>query len=1107
MEMYRVAVLCLIALALSASARADDARTNLLRNGSFEGGKRYWYEADDKSLIKGDAVAGEYALRIDKDGIASAAFLLEQGKPVTFSFSARSVGGDATMGWQLTPCSREIGAKNNLTWSMRHVHPVKITPTWARYTFTFTPTVAQDGFWPRPTYMAQIGDCDHPFLLDAVSVAYGAGADAYVPRREIEVQADSPDLKGYQDPSGNLLGKGATASVSAVASNPGKADRQITLRWQLIDYEGIRPVSEKIERSVTIPAGKVVTESTPMKLSATGLVLARVSAVAEGRVLDSSDLPLCSLPHPVTSARPDSRERFGGSLFGPHNAQLVARMGFAWSRWRPHMGWSDHQPDGPTAFRWFDKELDELEALGFSSHFVMYDKPKWAFAGDKEVLPKDMQWAVDDPRWQDPTPQCAWDRFVVESVKHYRGRPLVCEIQNEPEFDWPAEKADLYASFTSRTARLIKQTDAAARVMVNNVYGIPSGINRRLLEKGAGKFIDIISWHDYHEGWLADAVAIRRMRGALDDLGCKQIEIWFNEGWAFTNTAVDEPAFALTHLDSAQSTNAMVDCVAELTAAGQEKTILFHTGYENHGMSFWDYAGPGTMLWDYYGYPTPLVPAWNTLAHHLGLSERVGLVRPVGATLCIFHDLRNRRGVAVAYADREATSDVTIDLPLDGLTAEDAMGNALPLANRKLTLSKTGRPVFLYSNEKISGKALAEHLAPLDRKHASFVSGGEKRWKLPPVWEGEVRDSPAGNPAKSEGKPVWRLDQVWPADPSKPGNYRPLAWRDGWWVALRDGAGGQPKAELKDAAIRMEFRAPSNEQPGEKLCALSFVAPVADAYRLAGTAELKLWDGANAVRLSVMRKSRDAVVEVQSIPLQRNGRADLSSVTCDLSAGDELVLLPRVAGMFAGGDVTIRDLVVSAGSAGPVVYRAPGAWEGATRGGVEGNPVSDAGRPLWRLDQVWPDDPTIASHYTPLRWNGAAWSPEKNGLGGQPEAKIENGVVDIAVRGSWTGSEGQRIAGLVFIAPRSGSYDLTARASSKPWEGGAKTYRLGIFKRDTQRATLEKLFDLPRDGSPVPLHFTIDLAAGHELVLLPLMPDWHNATHTRIESLRISIAP
>ena len=86
-----------------------------------------------------------------------------------------------------------------------------------------------------------------------------------------------------------------------------------------------------------------------------------------------------------------------------------------------------------------------------------------------------------------------------------RSRALVYEIENEPEFDkWDAFK-DEYVKFTIRTAKLIKRADPSAKVMINNVYGIPSGLNHQLLANGGAKVIDIVSWHDYHEGWLADA--------------------------------------------------------------------------------------------------------------------------------------------------------------------------------------------------------------------------------------------------------------------------------------------------------------------------------------------------------------------------------------------------------------------------------------------------------------------------------------------------------------------------------------------------------------------------------------------------------------------------
>ncbi|HEY3322846.1 MAG TPA: carbohydrate binding domain-containing protein [Planctomycetota bacterium] len=1092
-------------LAALSTWAGDQPASNLLRNGSFEGGSRYWFETDKYEFVRDDAAHGGWALKIPKGGIQSAAFMLQQGKPVTISFSARGANGPATMGWQCTPCAREIGAKHNLCWGLRGKHPVAITGEWKRYSVSFTPNIAQDGFWPRPTFMLQLGDADKPILLDAVTIAYESGAEKYVPWKALEVFVTSPDLKGFRDESHNILQKGQTVTLQGIVNNPGTEARAVMLRWQLIDYEGVRPLNQPLEKKVNVPAGQTVIETVTMPLTATGTVLARCSVLDGGTVIDQSDLPLTSLAHPLAATRPDARERFGGSLFGLHNARGVQKIGFAWSRWHPHMNWADHHPKSPDEWVWFDQRIDELAALGISVNAVLYGKPKWAFTKESDQLPKDMQWKADDPRWEDLSVETGWDKFVKTAVEHYKGKSLIYEIENEPEFDGWDNIRDLYAKFTIRTARLIKQVDPKAKVMVDNVYGIPSGLNRHLLQKGAGKWIDIISWHDYHDGWLADATAIKRMRNALEELGCGHIEIWFNEGWAYTNTIVDEPAVALTHYDSAGQTNCTVNSIAELTANGQEKCILFHTSYEEHGMSFWDYCGPGTMLWDYYGYPLPLVPAWNALCYHIGLSTPAGFVRPPGANFCIFDDLRNKRGVMIAYADRDAKADVTVDLPFSGLAAEDCMGNPVQLLGQKLTLSKSGRTVFLYASDgRVDGKTLAEKMKPLDRKNASFAGKGGGSFRLPPAWEGSKKDSTDGNPALAEGKPVWRLDQVWPPQPLKLDSYRPLAWRDGWWVALRDGFGGQPKAEMKDSAIRMEFRAPHSASAGEKLCALVFSATQAGTHTLSGSVEMRLWENANnAVRMTYLRKTKTSATEVASQKLSKGQRATIA-VTVQLDIGDELVILPRIEGMFTGGDVVLRDVSVAIGSVGAVSYKLPLAWEGPQRGTARGNPIEADGKALWRVDQVWPDNPIMTTHYTPLLWNGTGWIPEKNGMGGQPEIRVENGIAHFSVRGSWTGAEGQRIAGLCFIAPKSGVYRVSGTAHSKPWEGQARTFKLGIFQKDTQRASEVRSFALPRSDEAVALDFKIELTAGHELVFLPLMPDWHNATTITLENLTVT---
>lgn len=589
------------------------------------------------------------------------------------------------------------------------------------------------------------------------------------------------------------------------------------------------------------------------------------------------------------------------------------RIGFGWTRWFPETKWQFFQPKAGDPFNWHDADFDLAAQHGVSQHVVLYGWPEGLM--DKEhsgqPLPLDMKWKADDPRWEDLTIETAWDKFVKAAATHFKGKSIVFEIENEPEFDkWDNFHAE-YAKFTIRTAKLIRATDPKAKIMVNNVYGIPSPVNAAFFKAGGLKYIDVVSWHDYHEGWLTDARGIKKMRQNMDEAGGENVEIWFNEGWAYTNTAVDEP-IACTSLTSAQSTNAMACSIAEMSAAGQKKTILFHTGYEDHGQSFWDYSGPGTLLWDWYGYPLPLVAMWNVYNHHIGISEEVGFVRPPGANFTIFQDQRNGKGVMIAYVDRDSKSDVTVELPEMGspLIAEDIMGNQSP-APRKLVLSKTGRPVILHTKANTPGRDFLTKLAPLDRSHAGFASGDKSVWKLPLAWEGKSKGTADGNPALMEAKPVWRLDQV------------------------------------------------------------------------------------------------------------------------------------------------------------------------------------------------WPDDPALVSNYIPLRWDGNQWFPAEHHAGGQPAILIEGGDIDIAVRGSWTGTEGQRIAGLVFIAPESGTWRVTANASAKPWTGEARSFRLGIFKKDSQRSALQTPIDMPRSGEPVPIDLSMDLSAGHELVLLPIVPDWHNAAHIRITGLKV----
>jgi hypothetical protein len=152
-----------------------------------------------------------------------------------------------------------------------------------------------------------------------------------------------------------------------------------------------------------------------------------------------------------------------------------------------------------------------------------------------------------------------------------------------------------------------------------------------------------------------------------------------------------------------------------------------------------------------------------------------------------------------------------------------------------------------------------------------------------------------------------------------------------------------------------------------------------------------------------LHKSKDAISEIAFVELTQGQRPAPAGVSATLAAGDELVLVPRPEGAFVGGDVMLRDLVVSLGgtaaASGGATYKLPASWEGVKKGSAEGNPISAQDRPIWRIDQLWPDNPIMADGYTPLPWSGTEWKAAQHEQGGQPTARVVNGTFRASVRG------------------------------------------------------------------------------------------------------------
>ena len=129
------------------------------------------------------------------------------------------------------------------------------------------------------------------------------------------------------------------------------------------------------------------------------------------------------------------------------------------------------------------------------------------------------------------------------------------------------------------------------------------------------------------------------------------------------------------------------------------------------------------------------------------------------------------------------------------------------------------------------------------------------------------------------------------------------------WVG--NSFGDQPKAEMVDRGVRLEFRAAPGEPRPARICGLTFVAPETSAYTVTGTARLRFWDGTGRVRLALIHKCLDAAIEVAAPRLEPGDHLPLADFTAAVGAGDKLVLVPIVDGAFTGGEVVLEDIQIT----------------------------------------------------------------------------------------------------------------------------------------------------------------------------------------------------
>ena len=151
----------------------------------------------------------------------------------------------------------------------------------------------------------------------------------------------------------------------------------------------------------------------------------------------------------------------------------------------------------------------------------------------------------------------------------------------------------------------------------------------------------------------------------------------------------------------------------------------------------------------------------------------------------------------------------------------------------------------------------------------------------------------------------------------------------------------------------------------------------------------------------------------------------------------------------------------------------------------EGNPVKVDGKPRWRADRVWPDDPMRADAYQPLPWRDGFWKATEHEHGGQPHIVAREGHVVISGRSAAPNRPGNKIPALVYIVPRTGWYGVGGTAKARIFDGGGSV-KLLLLRRRADGVEKAREWQLPKDVVTPLTGVAVQADAGDELALVLL---------------------
>ncbi|MEZ8219313.1 hypothetical protein B0813_002850 [Candidatus Fervidibacteria bacterium JGI MDM2 SSWTFF-3-K9] len=572
-----------------------------------------------------------------------------------------------------------------------------LTTDWHRYSFTFTPQA--DFIWVGTGLDLNASKMSGATVwLDALQLERSSQASEYKPRLPVEVMAST-------DAMGNIFvveGERPTLPVKLYAFADGTRDtgqgtREVTATISVRDFFDDEVLRQTVR--LTVPVGGGIVRTVNLPVGKFGFYRVQVTTSERANFC----LPIrCAIIKPYRAK--DSRWGMNHAYPWQFLLRLAHRAGILWWRdWSVQWRTVQPKPDANFNFGETDFQIERVVKEG-GNCLVLFPFPsaEWSSSGDPAQIEK-----VQPIPWRRPVmliackpkDEQAFERYIAESVRHYRKRVTAYHIFNEPLYTFYSLPASLghtlddYLRLLRIAYKAIKSEQPSAIVVGGIGIWADNRWTREFVEAGGLQFVDVLDLHLYSGGspeGLCEPLRklwerMKQRKEArpiwLTELGCyadddPPIEPLRN----FFGDAAMRSAF---HPSERRASEWLVKFATLFFANGGEK-IFLHAGTcgEINGVD------TGSVFFEYGGAPRKMFTAVAAMANLIPPEAKFEQSEKLSNGVTAYWFRVGKRRVGVAWSTDGKVHQIALPSEISAL---DIMGN--PIDGRKVSVGEA--PIYL----------------------------------------------------------------------------------------------------------------------------------------------------------------------------------------------------------------------------------------------------------------------------------------------------------------------------------------------------------------------------------------------------------------------------